>query len=108
MRTHTTVSNRWLSERLHMGAPDGVSRYCSECKSGKRPAAQALMASLDDNPLAGRLLGLRCCVGSINCCQISATARGGARAISSSRTACSPTVILSIADAIDGRWLIPA
>lgn len=48
LRSHTTVSNRWLSERLHMGDPDGVSRYCSECKSGKRSAAQALMASLDE------------------------------------------------------------
>ncbi len=47
MKTHTTVNNRWLSERLHMGAPDGVSRYCSECKSGKRPSAQSLLSSLD-------------------------------------------------------------
>ncbi|MBE7537749.1 MAG: transposase [Opitutaceae bacterium] len=47
MKTHTTVTNRWLGERLHMGAPDGVSRYCSECRSGQRAGALKILARLD-------------------------------------------------------------
>ncbi|MFZ2900636.1 MAG: transposase [Saprospiraceae bacterium] len=46
MKSHTTVTNRWLSERLHMGAPDGVSRYCTECRTGRRPGAKTALERL--------------------------------------------------------------
>jgi putative transposase len=39
LKTHTSVLNRWISEQLHMGPPDAVSRYVGELRSGKRPAA---------------------------------------------------------------------
>lgn len=35
--------NPWLSKRLNMGAPAGVSRYCSELGSGKRRKAASLL-----------------------------------------------------------------
>lgn len=44
----STVTNPWLSQRLNMGAPDGVSRYCSECRSGKRPDAAKLLQIISD------------------------------------------------------------
>ena len=48
LRRHTTVKNPWLAERLHMGDPDGVSRYVSELRAGKRPQAAQLLARLSD------------------------------------------------------------
>ena len=49
MKTTTRVSNRWLTERLNMGAPDGVSRYCTECRDGRRPAAAGYFDRLTTN-----------------------------------------------------------
>lgn len=46
LKTHTSVLNRWLSEQLHMGPPDAVSRYVGELRSGKRPAAAEAFARL--------------------------------------------------------------
>jgi putative transposase len=39
LKSNTSVLNRWLSEQLHMGPPDAVSRYVGELRLGKRPAA---------------------------------------------------------------------
>lgn len=39
--------NPWLSEHLKMGAPAGVSRYCSELQSGQRSAAVNLLKKLN-------------------------------------------------------------
>jgi hypothetical protein len=39
LKAHTSVLNRWLTEQLHMGPPDAVSRYVGELRTGKRPAA---------------------------------------------------------------------
>jgi REP element-mobilizing transposase RayT len=44
----STVKNPWLAQRLHMGDPDGVSRYCSECHAGARPEAAALLVRITD------------------------------------------------------------
>ncbi|MBT5901430.1 MAG: transposase [Opitutaceae bacterium] len=46
MRTRTTATNRWLAEKLNMGAPDGVSRYVSEAKNGSRSTASKIMRQL--------------------------------------------------------------
>jgi hypothetical protein len=46
LKAHTSVLNRWLGERLHMGPPDAVSRYVAELHLGKRPAAAAELAVL--------------------------------------------------------------
>ncbi|MBI4622863.1 MAG: transposase [Verrucomicrobia bacterium] len=48
LRTKSTVKNPWLAEKLHMGDPDGVSRYVSELRQGKRPAAAALLRLISD------------------------------------------------------------
>ena len=48
LKQHTTVTNPWLARRLHMGAPDGVSRYCTECRAGQRPEAALLLAKISD------------------------------------------------------------
>lgn len=40
LKQRSSVSNRWLTEQLGMGAPDAVSRYVSECKKSQRPEAQ--------------------------------------------------------------------
>ncbi|MBM3854551.1 MAG: transposase [Verrucomicrobia bacterium] len=50
LRAISTVKNPWLAERLHMGDPDGVSRYVSELRLGKRPEAAQLI---------GRISGIR-------------------------------------------------
>ena len=42
----SSVPNRWLSEQLGMGAPDGVSRYAGELKRGKRLEATKLLEQL--------------------------------------------------------------
>lgn len=42
LKSVSTVSNVWLAEQLRMGAPDGVSRYVSELRIGKRPDAEKL------------------------------------------------------------------
>ncbi|MGH7995063.1 MAG: transposase [Candidatus Acidiferrales bacterium] len=52
LKAHTSVLNRWLSEQLHMGPPDAVSRYVGELHSGKRPAAAEAFLRL---PPAGPL-----------------------------------------------------
>jgi putative transposase len=44
----STVTNVWLAQRLNMGAPDGVSRYCAECRSGKRSDAARLLKEISD------------------------------------------------------------
>jgi putative transposase len=48
LRANSTVKNPWLAEQLRMGDPDGVSRYVSETKQGKRPAAAALLRQITD------------------------------------------------------------
>ncbi len=48
LKATTTASNPWLARRLHMGDPDGVSRYCAECRAGKRPEAAALLRKITD------------------------------------------------------------
>ena len=48
LKLTTTASNPWIARRLHMGDPDGVSRYCAECRAGKRPEASALQAKIAD------------------------------------------------------------
>ena len=49
MKGRTSVSNRWLGERLQMGPPDAVSRYAGELRLGKRPQAEADFARLCAN-----------------------------------------------------------
>jgi hypothetical protein len=49
MKTSSSVPNRWLSERLHMGAPDAVSRYVAEVALGKRASAEVLLKRLSTN-----------------------------------------------------------
>ena len=46
LKSRTNVSNRWLGEQLHMGAPDAVSRYVGECDRGERAEAQGLVKKL--------------------------------------------------------------
>ena len=46
LKQRTSVSNRWLTERLHMGPPDAVSRYVGECQRGQRAAAQVRLKEL--------------------------------------------------------------
>ena len=48
LKQTTTATNPWIARRLHMGAPDGVSRYCTECRSGQRPEAASLQAKISD------------------------------------------------------------
>lgn len=48
LRSTTTVKNPWLAEHLNMGDPDGVSRYVSELKQGKRPGAEKLLGKITD------------------------------------------------------------
>lgn len=48
LRRNSTVKNPWLARRLHMGDPDGVSRYVSELRQGKRPKAAKLLARITD------------------------------------------------------------
>jgi hypothetical protein len=48
LRATTTVKNPWLAERLVMGDPDGVSRYVSEARQGRRPGAARIMARITD------------------------------------------------------------
>ncbi len=43
LRATTTVKNPWLAEHLHMGDPDGVSRYVNECRQGKRTGAAKIL-----------------------------------------------------------------
>ena len=40
------ANNLCIAYLLHMGDPDGVSRYCTECRSGKRPVASAFQAKI--------------------------------------------------------------
>ena len=46
LKTVSTVSNVWLAEQLRMGAPDGVSRYVSELRFGKRQDAEKLIKKI--------------------------------------------------------------
>lgn len=48
MKQISTVTNVWLAQRMRMGAPDAVSRYCSECRSGNRTDAAALLKKISD------------------------------------------------------------
>jgi putative transposase len=48
LRRHTTVKNPWLAARLHVGDPDGVSRYVGEVRGGKRPDAAKLLTRIAD------------------------------------------------------------
>jgi len=45
----TRVSNRWLTDRLSIGAPNGVSRYCLECREGRRTSAVRCFNRLTTN-----------------------------------------------------------
>jgi len=46
LKRHTSATNRWLTERLHMGPPDAVSRYVGETGDGRRPAAGEILSTL--------------------------------------------------------------
>ena len=46
LKQQSSVSNRWLTEQLGMGAPDAVSRYVSECQKSQRPEAQLVIDRL--------------------------------------------------------------
>jgi REP element-mobilizing transposase RayT len=46
LKQRTSVSNRWLTEQLGMGAPDAVSRYVSELTKSQRPSAQTVIDRL--------------------------------------------------------------
>ena len=46
LKRGSSAQNRWLSEHLHMGPPDAVSRYVSETKRGERVEAGALVEAL--------------------------------------------------------------
>lgn len=48
LRTVSTMKNPWLSEMLHMGDPDGVSRYVSELRQGRRPEAVKFLRRITD------------------------------------------------------------
>ena len=48
LRRVSTVKNTWLAEALNMGAPDGVSRYVSELRQGKRSNAAELGLKITD------------------------------------------------------------
>ena len=48
LKERSTVTNPWLAQRLHMGAADAVSRYCLECRSGRRLQAAALLDRISD------------------------------------------------------------
>ncbi len=48
LRKISIVKNPWLAEKLHMGDPDGVSRYVSELWQGKRPEAAKLLRRISD------------------------------------------------------------
>jgi hypothetical protein len=48
LRAISTMKNPWLAEKLNMGDPDGVSRYVSELRQGKRPAAAKLLRRISD------------------------------------------------------------
>jgi len=45
----TNATNPWIARRLHMGDPDALSRYRSECRSGRCPVAQELLNQLSDS-----------------------------------------------------------
>lgn len=46
LKATTTATNPWLAAELHMGAPEGVSRYVSELREGKRPEAERYLKVL--------------------------------------------------------------
>jgi REP element-mobilizing transposase RayT len=46
LKRHTSATNRWLTDRLHMGPPDAVSRYVGEAGEGLRPAAGEILSTL--------------------------------------------------------------
>ena len=46
LKRQTNISNRWLGDQLHMGAPDAVSRYAGECSRGERIEAQLIEKKL--------------------------------------------------------------
>jgi len=46
LRSVSTVTNVWLAENLRMGAADGVSRYVSELRRGKRKDAEKLLTKI--------------------------------------------------------------
>jgi hypothetical protein len=46
LKAATTVTNPWLAAQLHMGAPEGVSRYVSELREGKRAKAEKTLSCL--------------------------------------------------------------
>jgi len=48
LRAISTVKNPWLAGKLHMGDPDGVSRYVSELRKGKRPEAAVILQRIAD------------------------------------------------------------
>ena len=48
LKLTTTASNPWNARRLHIGDLNGVSRYCTECRSGQRPEARMLQGKITD------------------------------------------------------------
>ena len=46
LRSTTTATNPWLANTLHMGAPAALSRYVTECRTGRRREAQRWHAKI--------------------------------------------------------------
>jgi putative transposase len=46
LKRGSSAPNRWLSDHLHMGPPDAVSRYVGETERGERAEAGALVEAL--------------------------------------------------------------
>ena len=46
IKRESSVSNGWLSEQLHMGPPDAVSRYVGELTRGERVEARQIFDRL--------------------------------------------------------------
>ncbi|HRE82340.1 MAG TPA: transposase [Opitutaceae bacterium] len=48
LRQVTTANLPWITEKLHAGSPQAMSRYVAECKHGRRKKAQKLMNRLQN------------------------------------------------------------
>jgi len=46
LKKQMLCTNSWIGRRLNMGAPESISRYCSELSNGNRPLAKKLLNML--------------------------------------------------------------
>jgi len=46
LKSRMLCTNSWIGQRLNMGAPESISRYCSELSNGNRPLAKKLLTKL--------------------------------------------------------------